>query len=241
MWFMPSFGRPHALARMAKAPGVLPDVVMVLVNEDDPRRDDYVAAGREFWREGASTQWGFCTIPAGSRCADAHRFITTKWPNEPFYGLLCDDHWPVTPGWHQAMVDAAGDRYISGPAGESSFPLLRSAVGMGGGLVRAMGSIVPIPVRHNYEDNVWDTVAADFNLLKPLPEFIVEHRHWNLVRDGLNRDWSTTRDATYVRGSDSKIWDEDAQIFAAWLKSAERRELNARIAKFLHEGANGRN
>ncbi len=34
---MPSYGRPEALARMEQAPGGLPDAIIVLVNEDDPK------------------------------------------------------------------------------------------------------------------------------------------------------------------------------------------------------------
>jgi hypothetical protein len=26
------------------------------------------------------------------------------------HSLLCDDQWPITPGWHETMVEAAGDR-----------------------------------------------------------------------------------------------------------------------------------
>src|ERR1700722_9839498 len=113
MWFMPSYGRPEALARMRKSPGGLPRRVIVLVNSDDPKADDYFWAAREW-----SAPWQIMFVPNGSRCADAHRYITTQYPDEKWYGLLCDDHWPVTPGWDKALVGAAGTKFISTPAGD---------------------------------------------------------------------------------------------------------------------------
>lgn len=219
MWFMPSYGRPEALARMEQAPGGLPDKVFVLVNEDDPKLkayQDYILSTR-------GRPWLIRTIPAGSRCSDAHRFITEKYPDVGFYGLLCDDQWPVTPGWHEKLVEAAGSKFISTPAGEPSFPLLRNALVLGGDLVRAMGTLVPAPVKHNYEDNIWDRIAADFNILAPLPDVIVEHRHW--IRG------DAVKDATYERGSHDI--ENDRKIFEAWLGSPGRMSMCQRIGKLL--------
>ena len=136
MWFMPSYGRPERLRQLLDAPGGWPDKVIVLVNEDDPERQEYWHLFDRVLPR--NVPWKLCFVPAGSRCADAHRFITEKYPDEAFYGLICDDHWPVTPGWHKALVEAAGRQFISGPAGEPSFPLLRNVVVLGGDLVRAM-------------------------------------------------------------------------------------------------------
>jgi hypothetical protein len=234
MWFMPSWGRPERLRELLEAPGGWPHEVVVLINEDDPQRDCYlqVVGGllQQYRSELASGEkptwhipWRLAGITPGSRCADAHRHITMAWPNEPFYGLLCDDHWPLTPGWHQALVEAAGDRCIATPAGEPLFPKIRNAVVLGGELVRAMGSLVPAPVKHNYEDNLWDQVAEDFHCLRPLPDVLVEHKHW--MRGEADKD------ATYVRGSGDI--DQDRQIFEDWARSQDRAEMNARIAKLF--------
>lgn len=219
MWFMPSYGRPEALARMEQAPGGLPHKVYVLVNDDDPKFAEY----RDYILSSRGCPWVLWRIPAGSRCSDAHRYITTKWADAGFYGLLCDDHWPVTPGWDKALFEAAGSKFISTPAGEPNFPLLRNVLVLGGDLVRAMGTLVPAPVRHNYEDNIWDTIAADFNILCPLPDVIVEHRHW--IRG------DAAKDATYERGSADMADDRD--IFEGWLKSQDRIDLCDRVGKLL--------
>lgn len=223
MWILPSFGRPDSLRKLAGCPGGMPPIVTLLVNDDDPAKARYMAAGREFWLEGSVPQWDIVVVPMGSRCADAHRFAFTHCPDEKFYGLICDDQWPVTPGWWRAMELAAEDRYVVAPAGEPSFPLCRTAVCLGGNLVRTMGTLVPALVRHNFEDNCWDTIAADFGLLRALPQVVVEHRHH--IRG------QAAYDETYRRGSAD--FEEDARIFQGWLLSAEREQMNRRIKELL--------
>lgn len=212
-WFLPSYGRPSRLREMLDAPGGWPRVHL-MVNTDDPARDLYFETRGD---------WPISILPAGSRCADAHRFITKLAPTSPFYGLLCDDQWPVTPGWWQAMEKAAEDRYVVTPAGEPSFPLIRTAVCIGGGLVRAMGSLVPALVKHNFEDNIWDDVAREHSLLRTLPAYVVEHRHH--IRG------QASVDETYLRGSAD--FETDQKIYETWLESDDKKRMNERIAKFL--------
>lgn len=220
---MPSYGRPERLRELLDAPGGWPSMVVVLVNQDDPERVRYRQVIDQLKHEGRDPPWVLRHVPPGSRCADTHREISALSPNEPFYGLLCDDQWPITPGWHEALVTAAGDLGISTPAGEPSFPKLRNALVIGGELARAMGSLVPAPVKHNFEDNIWDDVAADFGLLKPCPDIIVEHRHW--IRN------QAEKDATYERGSHD--FKSDEAIYRQWLKSPEKQVMNQRIAERL--------
>lgn len=224
MWFMPSYGRPERLRELLGAPGGWPASVVVLVNQDDPERVRYQQVLDQLKHEGRDPPWKLRWVPPGSRCADAHREIMALQPNEPFYGLLCDDQWPITPGWHETLVTAAGSQGISTPAGEPSFPLLRNALVIGGELARAMGSLVPAPVKHNFEDNIWDDIARQFNLLKTCPEVIVEHRHW--IRG------QAEKDATYQRGSADFKADRD--IYQQWLKSPEKMAMNKRISEMLN-------
>lgn len=213
-WFMPSWGRPHRLLEMLDAPGGWPPVVNIVINAEDPTFHGYQ------WR--ACTQWQI-TAQAGGRCADAHRLISHLLPDEPFYGLLCDDQWPITPGWWKAMEDAAGSRFISTSAGEPSFPRIRTAVCLGGDLVRAMGSLVPAPLKHNFEDNIWDDVAREHDLLRPLPSYVVEHRHHTRGTAAL--------DDTYRRGSAD--FESDQAIYEAWLISDDKRQMDVRIRAML--------
>ena len=157
-WFLPSYGRPEKLLALRDAPGGMPDDVIVLVNEDDPRRADYEAM----------SAWMVHFIPAGSRVCDAWREVFRMFPHEPYYGVLSDDCIAVTPGWHEKMVEAAGSLRFANPRGGHSWPQkLRTAVCIGGDLVRAMGCLAPDGFRHNFVDDVWDLVGRTFRLVVP--------------------------------------------------------------------------
>lgn len=214
MWFMPSYGRAKRLQRLEEAPGGWPEEIILLVNEDDPDYSNYI-----------SSYWALRIVPAGSRCADVHRFISERWPDEPFYGLLQDDLWPITPQWHERLVAAAENRYIAIPRGPGFPHSVRSACVIGGDLARAMGSLVPIPVRHWYEDDVWDDIGAHFDCMRAVESAYVEHQHWSSSENGAD-------DATYRRARQYQT--EDMRIFKAWKTSPERTALLARIAPLFN-------
>ena len=144
MWLMPSYGRPEALRRLLDAPGGWPDRVMVLVNADDPSRDSYLhtadaisMAVAERMVPRLHSPWQILTVPAGSRFADAVREAFARNPNEPFYGIIDDDYWPISVGWYDKMVEAAGPNAISiannlATAPELAFPKIYTCRVMGG-------------------------------------------------------------------------------------------------------------
>jgi hypothetical protein len=223
MWFLPSFGRPDAPGKMLDAPGGMPEDVVVLVNEDDPALDAYVDRARSW-----PARWGLTIVPAGSRFAEAVRhgfdFFDQIDHLLPYYGIVDDDYWPITPGWWEKMIEAAGDRYIALANNKQNFPKPYCCRLMGGELARAIGTIAPGKMRHNFSDDAWGVFAQDFGLLRPLENVIVEHRHWIFRGEML-------KDATYERGSSDL--KEDCQRFAEWLNSDERRGQVERVAKLL--------
>lgn len=222
-WYMPSYGRPARLRELLEAPGGWPSEVEVLVNVDDPQLEEYHKVLSKLHREGKNPPWIIRALPAGSRCADAHRWISSTFTNDDWYGLLCDDQWPVTPKWHERLVEAAGKKAISTPNGEPNFPKLRNALVIGGDIARAMGSLVPIPVKHNFEDNVWDDVAETLRILRPLEDVVVEHRHW--IRA------TAERDATYERGSAD--FESDKAIYWGWKNGADYMALMSRVGDVI--------
>jgi hypothetical protein len=94
---------------------------------------------------------------------------------------------------------------------------------VGGDLMRAVGSLAPSKVKHNFCDNVWDTIVRDFDALAPLKDVFVEHRH---PHHGLAKE-----DATYKRGSSDYIKDE--VIYRNWLSGKDRMDMNERVAKLF--------
>lgn len=190
----------------------MPANLIVLVNEDDPRRDDYLRL----------SPWPVRLIPAGSRACDAHRFAFREYPDEPFYGIISDDFVPQTPAWHEKMAEAAGSGHIANPKGGPGWPRkMRTALCIGGDLVRAMGFIVPDHINHNFADDVWDLVGNTFRLIVPLPDVLIEHRH---------PLYGTAKaDATYARGSAD--FDQDRVRFSQW-QANEWPAVAARVAAF---------
>ena len=190
-------------------------IVSLILNEDDPRKQDY------------NSPWPVVIVPAGWRVADIWRMILPRWPDLPWYGLMADDCWPITPGWSARLIEAAGMRFVAYPNGTNTeFPLMRNVSVTGGDLVRAMGGVFPCAdgYKHNYLDCVLDTVARDLGLLRPLEDVIVDHLHWKLA-PGIRHD------ATYARGSADQ--HEDAARYHQWLGSAARREETERIRRVL--------
>jgi hypothetical protein len=231
MWLMPSFGRPHALRRLLDAPGGWPSSVTVLINADDPELDRYRQTldaliidtdSRNIPRQ--FIPWRIFVVPDGSRFADAVRFAFEAHADEPFYGIIDDDYWPVTPGWHEKMVAAAGPKAISIANNKQNFPTLCTCRVMGGELARAIGTIAPGKVRHNFSDDAWGSFAQDFHLLRPLEDVIVEHRHHLFNKE-------VKKDATYSRGSGD--FEEDKKLYGEWRNSDERRQQVQRVAELL--------
>ena len=231
MWLMPSYGRPDALRRLLEAPGGWPDDVYVLVNKDDPALDRYHQTLDALTMEAESRQvprmsvpWRLFIVPDGSRFADAVRSAFISCPDAPFYGIIDDDYWPITPGWHEKMVATAGPKAIAIANNRQNFPKLYTCRVMGGELARAIGTIAPGTMRHNFSDDTWASFADDFHLLRPLEDVIVEHRHHRYRSD-------VAQDDTYNRGSGD--YREDERRYTEWRNSDERREQVSRVAAML--------
>lgn len=218
-WFLPSYGRPQALAKMAEAPGGLPRDLVVILTDGDPARGEY------FLTDGTAVM----KAPAGSRLGDIWRWVFEKRPDEKFYGIVGDDHWAVTPGCWESLELAAGKTHLSvcagGTQGENGLSVIGGTYCFGGDLVRAMGGIAPAGFRHSFIDNVAQQIASDFGLIRELPQVRIEHRHHLSHKD-------VPIDDTYKRGSLLDM-DEDKKVFEAWLNSDARAEANIRIADML--------
>ena len=231
MWLMPSYGRPHVLRDLLEAPGGWPASVTVLVNEDDPQRQRYEEAldalllgGAEGLASRRHIPWHILIVPPGSRFAEAVRAGFEFYPDDPFFGIIDDDYWPVTPGWYERMVDAAGPNGIAIANNKVNFPSPYTCRVMGGELARAIGTIAPGTMRHNFSDDTWGSFAKDFGLMHPLEDVIVEHRHHLF-------DKEVVKDTTYDRGSVD--FEEDKRRYTDWRSSDERREQCKRVAKLL--------
>lgn len=216
MWFMPTYGRPHHLEKLESSPGGLPpyDDFMLLLTDTDPRLVEY-------------DRWPYRKMvrPAKS-LGDQFRAILPCFPYERSYGILTDDHIPQTKWWYSFMTAAAGDRLIAIATAPGSTASLPGEPCFGGGLVRAMGSIMPAPVNHNSTDVIWREIGDAFNLIRVVPEAVILEQHPN--------HGNAPMDDTYKRGAFNPDFKEsDPAAHYAWKQTVEYRDMNARITAFL--------
>jgi len=196
----------------------MPDDLILICTEGDPSIPEYRANSR----------WPIEIVPADSRLGDIFNLTIKNHPEERFYGWLGDDMEPITPGWHKSVSDAAGLTKIAYPNDQRTFPAFRAIAALGGDLIRAMGQMAPGGIKHNYLDNLLETIGLTFDLMVPLKDVIVLHHHPFF-------DPSIPFDATYVRGSSDM--DADRVRYEAWMASMDRVKMNARIRSMLEKKA----
>lgn len=218
-WFLPTYGRPEQLRRMWDAPGGMPRDLVVYLTEGDPHLHEVakICALRD----------AGCQLMPEGRIGDIYRNILRNYPDEKTYGILADDYWPITPGWWAALEEAAGDFCLAHSVDPADTSPLPGPPCFGGELARAMGTLAPGGLLHNYIDDVWRKVAEDFGVLRSRPDILVEHRHH--VRGGAERD------ATYDRGSADIGLDRARHT--AWIISAEREEMYERVEALFGLGS----
>ncbi len=215
MWFLPTYGRPKHIDALMQSPGGVPSNLRLFLTESDPARAQYAAF--PFQRT---------IVPADSLC-DVLRAVTVLCPNEAFYGFLTDDQTPHTPHWWELLAAVAEDRFIATSTSPGSTAALSGVPCFGGGLVRAMGSLVPTPgMNHNGTDVVWRQIGDQFDLIRVVPDVLIYERH--------PIHGNAPMDATYERGAFNKTFGaRDAAALDAWATSPLRDAMNERIQAFL--------
>lgn len=128
------------------------------------------------------------------------------FPDEPWYGILNDDHLPVTPGWERSMIEAAGSNGIAWP--DDNYGKRISSHVKGGDLCRALGWFVCPVLKHYYLDDVDELIAKAVGGTY-LRDVTVSHEHANAGRAPM--------DKTYRERPPP--WD-DKTAFEAWAKAA---------------------
>lgn len=168
MWLLPSRGRPHLAARLFekgdfKTPGLL------LVDRDDAPNYKWIRLP-DGWE-----------VNVGPRMYLSEKLnLGFKYkPDEPWYGILNDDHVPKTQGWDLRLVEAVKSQKIVWPldnyADRISTPVFD------GDLVRALGWVAPPELRHFYIDDVHELLAECLGCLR-LESVMVSHEHVNAGR-----------------------------------------------------------
>lgn len=215
MWVVPSKGRPHLAQRLFDSGRMRHRGVMV-INTNDVAA--YESVRMPFgWKKLVIAPTVLCV--ALNSAFDA-------FPDEPWYGVLNDDHVPVTQGWEQAIVDAAGTRSIAWP--DDNYGKRISAHVMGGDLARFLGWTMCPRLAHYYLDDVHERLAEVVGGTF-LPHIMVSHEHVNAGRAPM--------DKTYA---ERPSLARDRQAYHKWLQEewpALKDRLLARVYVAAPEAA----
>jgi len=190
MWLVPSRGRPHLAQRLFDS-GIREKGVLII---DEDEADIYNGVRLPFG-------WKRLVLP---RQYLSHKLNAafSEMPDEPWYGILNDDHLPVTPGWEKSIIEAAGKISMAWP--DDNYGKRISAHVKGGDLCRGLGWFVCPDMSHYFLDDA-DELLAKAVGGRYLPEVMVSHEHCNAGRAPM--------DKTY---RERPNWAADKQAFESW-------------------------
>lgn len=173
MWLVPSRGRPHLAQRLLdcgfKQKGVL------ILDQDDA--DKYQKIRLPFgWRK---------LVMPRLWLSPKLNIAFDTFPDEPWYGILNDDHVPMTSGWEPAMIEA-GAKGIAWP--DDNYAKRISSHVKSGDLCRLLGWFVCPALKHYYLDDVDEllSVAVGGTYLQ---QVVVSHEHANAGRAPMDRTY----------------------------------------------------
>lgn len=173
--------------------------VYVRIDQDDPSLDQLQ---RLPWPSTFQVQVG-----PRVRMGQAMQEMFTRYPNEPWYGILADDVVPKTLHWDQLLIEAAGTNKIScaNEVHEKAIRICHPCVG--GDLVRLVGCFAIPTVRHFGTDTLWESIHHCCDLNNKLVHVVLEHVHFNFGQSDF--------DQTYAESQ--AIRREDKIAYKTWM------------------------
>lgn len=233
MFIVPTWRRPEKIRRLIQslndtqtsAPG------LILIQGEDQKQEylDAIAERPKNW------EWLCTNVNVG--WVHALNFLLKYKPQDNWYGVINDDHRPVTVGWDQKMLALAqpwgmvtcidNDRETQWRA---SGPLI-----LGGELVRATGFFMPPCTWHICGDDWWQFIGRAFGIWKVAANVRVDQD--SPIFAGAAHD--ETHASAYG------TFHEQREQYHKWLASeggsvAERLRIRMQAAGALGEAENGR-
>lgn len=169
MWLLPSRGRPHNITRLIaaydKTGATTP--VWLRLDEDDPMLHGYDLSFPDSW-----------DVCIGKRMPLSGYYNEAPMDLD-WYGFIADDVVPGTDYWDQILIEAAGTNGMAVPLGGHEDTDIAPHFVLGGDLVRETGWVCLPGLDRIYIDTVWNDIAKKRNVLRYLPEVMLEHRHFS--------------------------------------------------------------
>ena len=215
MWILPSLNRfdqlQALLARIAETGGAQPGLVILGPYQHGDVGRLVLPPG---WLVSTQHQADTCLTEVFNRFFRDH-------PDLPWYGMISDDHWPVTQGWAAALERAAARGIGSCNDGWQAPVRMHSPTIWRGDVLRACGWWNPPMLKHSYADDWWEYAGRALGLWTCDMATLVEHRHHNRA--------GAAADETYRR---QEQWmAEDRAAFSTWTRTNDFRDTLARLRR----------
>lgn len=170
MIILPSKGRPLNLQRFIRVyketAASLP--IWVILDASDAYRYDDIDL---------PSHWKRLTAPAGMPIGGIFNLIFSKYPNEPYYGMVADDVVPETSGWDVIMAELCQPDKIVWGCDSIQNEKLPVHPFIGGDLVRKLGWWSAPGLKHWFVDNAWKNIADALECGIYLPQVKMTHLH----------------------------------------------------------------
>lgn len=202
MWCLPTYKRPKQCAAVLKcimAVGCSTPGIVVVNGTDDIEEYSKIALPKD---------WQMVVLPQNIGCCGAMNWVFNKYPNEPFYGLICDDEWVYSTDWDKKLTAAAGTKYISHANDRwQSGKRIHCYATFGGDLIREIGYWAIPGLWHWFFDDQVEAIANNMNIVRFCEDVLGEHKHYLAGK--------AKKDDTYKSGESRNGMDH--MTFQRWM------------------------
>ena len=211
----PSRNRPDRIREMlssfdaTKSPGTS---MAVYVSDDDPQLDKYRAILEER---------GILHVGPRKCIVEVFNFLSSEvYPGFEYYGEVNDDHFYVTKGWDQILIQRIKENGGWGISSGNDWKGMRhpSACVISGNIVRTLGHFIHPSFQHLFVDDYLRDIGDGIGKLMFDPGVSIEHRHWANGTVG----W----DDTYRWVYSDEQWAVGRKAYKEWSESFRNDEIN---------------
>lgn len=209
---VPSRGRPQNIMRLMNAWSMTTTRdtrLLVLVDNDDPKLDEYLAIPNIDMQVGPRLRIGG-TLNAVAPIEATKCFAI---------GFLGDDHLPRTKGWDNRFLNTLEEAKVGVTWGNDLYhgANLPTAVAMTSNIVNTLGYFVMPGGIHLFLDNFWLAIGRGLDSAHYLDDVIIEHIHPFFGK--------AEHDATYTEANDSKVSSADELTFNNYVATQLQADL----------------
>lgn len=199
---VPTRGRPENAVRLWEAIQRTSDADAVFrVDNDDPRRKDYISAGLPL-RVGPRKRLvgslnELADEYANPDCLDDNRY--------DIVGFLGDDTIPKTYRWDQKIIDNFQPNMVAYANDGHQREGLPTGVFLDVNIIQRLGYMVPPTFIHLFADNYWKTLGEALGTLQYFADIDIEHMHPYAGK--------ADHDQTYAEANSGAVWVNDELAF----------------------------